>query len=225
MSNDLLNDVNIKKYKTKVQQMQQVPLEDITSASALDDLLIDNIDYNLTDAEKHGVNLIEVKTIGHMILRGDGADADFAKVVQEVLGVSLPGRLENVYSSKTGISWISPDEWLVQMPTVQIYNAESRLREQLNGHISIVNNSGGYVVLQLSGDKVLDLLKKCTPYNVEEENFPVGKVVSTIFAKTQAVIVRKNKQKWEIIIRRSFAEYVFSWLIDGGKEYGIKVNS
>ncbi len=59
--------------------------------------------------------------------------------------------------------------------------------------------------------------------DVHDRNFPVGKVVTTVFAKTQAVIRRTGDKNWELVVRRSFADYTWLWLQDACKEYGLVV--
>ena len=51
----------------------------------------------------------------------------------------------------------------------------------------------------------------------------VGKGVSTTLAKSTAVIRRVGEAQWELIIRRSFADYLYRWLLDASEEYGVFV--
>ncbi|MBD5804433.1 Sarcosine oxidase, gamma subunit family [Azoarcus sp. Aa7] len=64
---------------------------------------------------------------------------------------------------------------------------------------------------------------KCTPYDVHPRNFPVGKGVTSVFAKSSAVIRRVAEARWELVIRRSFADYLFSWILDAAEEFGVFV--
>ena len=116
-----------------------------------------------------------------------------------------------------------PDEWLVILPGNQAFEVERELRANMDGHYAIVNVSGGQTVLTLSGIDAVKVLKKSTPYDVHDCNFPVGKVVTTVFAKTQAVIRRTGEKNWELVVRRSFADYTWLWLQDACKEYGLVI--
>ncbi|MGB0447236.1 MAG: sarcosine oxidase subunit gamma family protein, partial [Pseudomonadales bacterium] len=53
--------------------------------------------------------------------------------------------------------------------------------------------------------------------------FPVGKVVQTTFAKTGATICKCNDGSFDLVIRRSFADYFFLWLKDASEDYGLAV--
>lgn len=172
-----------------------------------------------------GVMLREKAFLGHLVLRGGAIALDEA--VREVLGIALPARpntlgLDN--SGERSIQWLSPDEWLVIVPGGEEFALEGRLRKALGQvHYSIVNVSGGQTVLTLRGEKARDVLKKSTPYDVHPQAFPVGKGVSTVFAKASVVLRRPGEDVWELVIRRSFADYCYRWLLDAAAEYGVIV--
>ena len=109
------------------------------------------------------------------------------------------------------------------VPGSEAFSLEKQLREAMEGHYSIANVSGGQTVLVLAGKDAINVLKKSTGYDLHDSNFPEGKVVTTTFAKTQAVIRRTGPQKWELVVRRSFADYVWLWLQDASAEYGLVV--
>ena len=60
-----------------------------------------------------GVTLREKSLLGHLVLRGDAADANFAGGVHKALGLELPGALTLVANGDTSLQWLGPDEWLL----------------------------------------------------------------------------------------------------------------
>jgi sarcosine oxidase subunit gamma len=173
-----------------------------------------------------GVTLREKKLLGHLTLRGDGHDPAFAGGVHKALGLELPSALKVVYSGETSLQWLGPDEWLLIVPHGEELAAEQKLREALAGlHIAVVNVSGGQTLLSLTGDKVRELLMKSTSYDVHPNNFPVGKAIGTVFAKSQLVIRRADESTWELVIRRSFADYWWLWLQDASAEFGLEIKA
>ncbi|WXL26319.1 sarcosine oxidase subunit gamma family protein [Ectopseudomonas mendocina] len=173
-----------------------------------------------------GVTLREKKLLGHLVLRGDGKSAEFAGSVHQVLGLELPSALMLVSNGDTSLQWLAPDEWLLIVPGGSEYETELKLREALNGqHISVVNVSGGQTLVELSGPKVRDVLMKSTSYDVHPLNFPVGKAVGSNFAKSQLVIRRTGEDVWELVVRRSFADYIWLWLQDASAEYGLAIKA
>nr|WP_314874573.1 sarcosine oxidase subunit gamma family protein [uncultured Pseudomonas sp.] len=173
-----------------------------------------------------GVTLREKKLLGHLTLRGDGHDPAFASGVHKALGLELPVALTVVAKGDTSLQWVGPDEWLLIVPGGQEFEVEQQLREALAGlHIQVVNVSGGQTLLELQGANVRDVLMKSTSYDVHPNNFPVGKAVGTVFAKSQLVIRRTGEDTWELVIRRSFADYWWMWLQDASAEYGLSIHA
>ncbi|MGE6794120.1 sarcosine oxidase subunit gamma [Pseudomonas guineae] len=175
---------------------------------------------------KAGVTLREKKLLGHLTLRGDAKDSAFAGAVHQALGLELPSALMLVTAGDTSLQWLGPDEWLLVVPSGTEFAVEQKLRAALDGqHISIVNVSGGQTLLELSGPKVRDVLMKSSSYDVHPNNFPVGKAVGTVFAKSQLVIRHTGEDTWELVVRRSFADYVWLWLQDASAEYGLAIKA
>ncbi|MGH8434199.1 MAG: sarcosine oxidase subunit gamma [Pseudomonas sp.] len=173
-----------------------------------------------------GIQLREKKLLGHLCIRGDGHDAAFAGGVHKATGLELPGALGLVSQGDTSLQWMGPDEWLLIVPSGQELAAEQRLREALaEQHHQVVNVSGGQTILELSGPKVRELLMKSTSYDVHPRNFPVGKAVGTVFAKSQLVIRHTGEETWELLVRRSFSDYYWLWLQDASQEYGLAIKA
>ena len=173
-----------------------------------------------------GIQLRERKLLGHLTIRGDGHDAAFAGAIHKATGLELPGALTLVSSGESSLQWMGPDEWLLVVPGGTEFEAEKKLREALDGqHIQVVNVSGGQTILELTGSKVRELLMKSTSYDVHPKNFPVGKAVGTVFAKSQLVIRHTAEDTWELLIRRSFSDYFWLWLQDAAQEYGLAVKA
>lgn len=176
-------------------------------------------------ADQAGVALREKAFLGHLILRGGAIGLDEA--VREVLGISLPAKpsaLAHDESGERSIQWLSPDEWLVIVPGGEEFELENRLREQMgDAHFAIVNVSGGQTVIELSGPNAREVLMKSAIYDVHPSHFPVGKGVTTVFAKATVIIRRPSEDRWELVVRRSFADYCARWLVDASEEFGLSV--
>ncbi|BAL27064.1 sarcosine oxidase subunit gamma [Azoarcus sp. KH32C] len=179
-------------------------------------------------AKEAGVVVREHAFLGHLVLRGNAADAAFCGGVEQVLGLPLPqgmGLLSMDTERGVSIQWMSPDEWLVIVPAGREHETEMRLRTALTGHFAVMIVSGGQTVLELSGRAVREVLMKSMAYDVHPSQFPVGKGVSTTFAKASAIVRRVGEERWELVIRRSFADYLYRWVLDASEEFGVFVAS
>ena len=182
----------------------------------------------LADVDKSqisGVNpmLLNEVQCGHIVIRG--SENVLKDVLQSQLELALPTEPLTCYQNDAAcIRWISPDEWLVTVAEGETHSIEVKLRNAVEGHAAIVNVSGGQTLLQLAGEHAEEILMKSTRYDVHESNLTVGKVVTTTFAQTQVVLRRLNANSFELVVRRSFANYVFAWIRDAAAEFGLDIN-
>lgn len=152
-------------------------------------------------------------------LHGDGA-GQFRHAVANALELTLPDKpCTTARNEDTAIHWIAPDEWLVVAQSGD-EEIETRLREAAGPNVAITDVTGAYVLLNLTGTHARDALASATPYDLHPRNFPPGRCVQTTFAKTQALIAAKAGDAFEIIVRRSYADYAEAWLADAGANRG-----
>lgn len=204
--------------------MNQLPGADIVGQSPLHHAELDVLSKK--GVRKGGVHLRENKLQAHLTLRCNPNNTEQLAAVVRVLDVALPLQpLTSVEKGDVSIRWISPDEWLIIVPGEKAFEVETRFREEMEGHHSLVNSSGGSTILELSGDNVVDMLKKSTPIDLHPKEFPVGKVVSTVFAKSSAIIRRTGDKSFELVIRRSFADYIWLWIQDASREFGLVIEA
>lgn len=169
-----------------------------------------------------GVRLRELRFRGHIVLRGDPAETNLAEVVDQLIGLPLPTTpMALVGDGEPNVQWISPDEWLLVLPPGDTASMVATMRAALRGHVAVVDVSGGQTIVALSGADARSVLMKSTPYDVHPDAFPPGKGVVSVFAKTMITIRCRGEMRWELIVRRSYADYVWRWLLDAGGEYGV----
>ena len=165
------------------------------------------------------VSLSEAPLTGVLILRANDSMGALSEALKKSAGVTLPDTLASDESGDYCARWMTPDEWLLTCPNSEAFDLEQSLRAEVDGHIAIVNNTGGYSIMTLSGNDARNVLKKSTVYDVSSENFQPGKVVNTTLAKAQVTLRALTNDSFEIIVRRSFADYVWLWLQRAGREY------
>lgn len=180
------------------------------------------VPHTIADA---GIVMREDKLRGHLNLRGNPADQAFTETVAKVLGVALPLQANtSAEIDSTRIFWLAPDEWLLLVAAGTQDQVEADLRSALMGqHFAITDISSGQTLVNLAGAKLDELMMKSTVYDCHSSHFPVGKVVQTTFAKTGATICKCNDGSFDLVIRRSFADYFFLWLKDASEDYGLAV--
>ena len=213
---------------TKAAVMDQVPGPEVQGQSPLHHADLESLARagTVLGAAAGGIQLREHKLLGHLTLRLNPENTDQLAAAERVLGMALPLQpLTSVEKGSYSVRWMSPDEWLILVPGLEAFDVESKFRDEMGGHYSLVNSSGGSTVLELSGADVVELLKRCTPIDLHPTVFPVGKVVSTVFAKSSAIIRRTGEQRFELVIRRSFSDYIWLWLQEVSREFGLVVKA
>lgn len=178
-------------------------------------------------AEKSSVTIEVIPNLDSINLRGDPADSAFVSAVNQVLRQKIP--LEsNTFS--TGIStvyWLGPDEWLIVTPGGERPTMPALLEDALSGmHASLNVLSGGQVALRISGDNAAALLAKGCTLDLHPRSFATGQCAQTGLAKASILISKfDDVPTFEVFVRRSFAEYLASWLQHAGAGYGILFES
>ncbi|KAG1694645.1 Sarcosine oxidase subunit gamma [Nymphon striatum] len=156
---------------------------------------------------------LEEQSLGHLILRASDTNQSVDKAIKKVTKLDLPrNALSSASNESFSINWIAPDEWLILTKEKAEWEVESTLRKAMDGHYANCECTGGQTVLELSGERAETILKKSSTYDVHITNFPVGKVVTTVFAKSQVVLKRTGENHFQLIVRRSFSDYIWQWI-------------
>ena len=194
--------------------LQQSPLIDCKRISASN-----------SAPEEAGAVLGEQAFWGHINLRGDPNEPAFLQAVAEVLGSELPLTPNTVaISDKLTAFWLGPNEWLLLMPSEQQEPIIEQLRAALAGVFAAVTDiSSGQTVITLSGQCIRAVLAKGCTLDLHPQIFQVGQCAQTLVAKTGALLWPCDEAGINIIVRRSFADYLWTWLIDAADEYGFAV--
>ncbi len=154
-----------------------------------------------------------------IILRGE--KNTLADAVKKILDLPMPKPL-HYSANKKGVmlSWVSPDEWLLNLPLSKAAETMQALSKSLAGkHHALVDVSDYYVDIVLKGAASLPLISKGSPINVDERFLTVGQVVSTHYANASIVLTYLEKE-FEMQVRSSFASYLWEYLIVAAKEFG-----
>jgi sarcosine oxidase subunit gamma len=174
------------------------------------------------------VVLAEKPFLGHLNMRGDPAASGFSAAVRRVLGFDLPLDVNTVTAGRTlAVFWLGPDEWLILTPGGRESGVMHDLRAALHEQFAAVTDvSGGQTVIMLGGECARDVLAKGCSLDLHPRVFGPGQCAQTHLART-GVLIRQvgDAPTFELIVRRSFADYLWRWLQDASAEYGPAVTS
>ncbi len=170
------------------------------------------------------IKITEKPFWSHFILRGLLSDSAFTEAVKTILNVELPATANTVIE-KDGLSvlWMSPDQWLLLTDSEDMHAKVAMLSGALEDVFASINDvSGGQTIINIQGDKVLEVMNKGTTFDVHPSVFGSGQCAQTVFAKMNVLIYPKqedNHAEFDLIVRRSFADFLGRWLINACIEY------
>lgn len=154
---------------------------------------------------------------GYINLRGRPGHTGFIAGVLKVLGVEAPTDANTVIDAgENRVYWLGPDEWLVVTPAGQQERVKNELLNALDGVFSsVVDNSSGLTSIRVSGNNAAALIATDCPLDLHARAFKPGQCAQTRLARAGMVISPlADGAGFDLIIRRSFADYLLLWLQD-----------
>lgn len=172
-----------------------------------------------------GVTLRERAFRGYINLRGDSDDSAFLEATREVLGIDLPLEPNTVIEgARTTTIWLGPNEWYVVTPAGEEREVVARLEEVLAGrHFAVNDVTGYYTTIVLEGPSARAVLEKGCTLDLHPRAFTRGQCAQTLLAHAGMLVRPCGERAFELVVRRSLADYVFVWLEDAAEEYGLAV--
>ena len=169
------------------------------------------------EPEGNAPRIEEKAFLGYLNLRGRPAHTGFVAGVLKALGVEAPTEPNTVIDAgDKRVYWLGPDEWLIVTPAGQQQEIADQLRAALDGVFSsVVDNSSGLTMIRISGENAAALLATDCPLDLHPREFKPGQCAQTRIAKAGMTIAPlADGNGFEVIIRRSFADYLLRWLQD-----------
>ena len=167
-----------------------------------------------------GLTVKEISPIMKLNLRGK--NRDFLSIIGKNINMILP--LEANTSSSTDnytSMWLSPDEWLViSNNIIDEEDNNYEIEEQLFNKISrtnfgaITDVTDQFVLINLNGENVFDLLSAGCPFNFNDFKTKKGAVSQTLLSQIDIIMHHKELNNVNLFVRKSFAEHLMSWIND-----------
>ena len=156
-------------------------------------------------------------------LRGNQRDERFVSAVSAVLQQELPSAANTFSEGRQRIYWLGPNEWLISSDDESAATILTRLRVAL-GDIgaAVTDVTAGQACLRLRGQRATQVLAKGCTLDLYPGVFKVGDCAQTGLGKAAVLIALRNDEPlFEILVRRSYADYVLRWLCHAGREFGM----
>lgn len=139
--------------------------------------------------------------------------------LSRALGLALPERpATSALAGARAALWLGPDEWLV------IEEGEGDPAAALSGvkaFHSAVDVSHRDVGILVSGRGAEAALAAGCPRDLSAPAFPVGACARTVLGKAEVTVWRTAEEAFRVECRRSFGDYVFSFLAEAARDAAI----
>lgn len=177
---------------------------------------------NMSDS---ALQLQRVNDAGFINLRGSVDNKAFLAAIERVAGVALPLEANTFHGDVTRAYWLGPDEWMLQCRESDVANLQQALDETLRGQHTAVNDlTGGFVMYGLRGPGAAELLAAGCTLDLHPLVFTPGCCAQSGLAKATVLLARpENTDGFDVIVRRSFADYLWQWLARTGRDARIEV--
>ena len=191
--------------------------------------------FEAADAEA-GVAMGERPYRGLVNLRGPAGDKAFDSAVEKALGIALPSEPNTTAGTdELRVFWLGPNEWWVVTPGDGPAMAD-RLRTALAGQKAAVTDvSESRTCIHIRGARARDLLSKGCPLDLHPRMFSAGRCAQSLCAKAMVTLhqteddsgdgAKEGGPAYDVYVLNSFAEYLWLWLEDAAREYGLRITA
>ncbi len=153
-----------------------------------------------------------------------GKNRDFITKIGKELSI-IPPTEPNTSSGNENLNilWLSPDEWLLYSNNKIDLKNNNSLEDKLFNEISnvklgaVTNVTDHWIMINLKGEKVFDLLSSGCPFNFNNFKNSKGSVVQTLINHTDVIMHNKGINDLNLFVRRSFSAHLWSWINDSSR--------
>ena len=179
------------------------------------------LNYNSPIKENKNYSDLTIKEIEPVMkLNIRGKKREFFTNVEKILKMILPTKANtSTRSDKLTSIWLGPDEWMIFSNDIiekddNNYELENLLFSNIskNNFGSITDVTDQFVMINLEGKKIFELLSSGCPFNFNE--FKKGTSTQTILNHIDVIIHHKDNKNVNLFVRRSFSEHLWSWIND-----------
>jgi len=181
------------------------------------------LEINSPIKETHADNnfsMEEKKPVIKINLRGNVSNKDFISKVGKILGIILPVEVGGIgIKEEISIVCTGPNEWLIiSNNTIKKSNNDHELENILFENISkadlgaVTNVTDQFTIFSLRGSSIYEVLSKSSPFNFDTLSDNTS--AQTLLNNIDIIIVKKNNENVDLLVRRSFSEHLWDWIKD-----------
>lgn len=181
-------------------------------------------------ASDAGVHCRELQSISLVtVLARKGAVAEARELAKTNFRLTLPEKAARAGDAELCFVGLSPESWLASSETLPPTELMGQLSSCFGERASLVDQSSGYTVLRLTGERLRETLAKGVPLDLHPAVFPEGSAATTIIAHMGAILWRNpdfdGLPVFDIAAFRSHSGSFMNWLSSSAAEFGFSFGS
>lgn len=175
-----------------------------------------------TEIQFRGVTISELPIMEHFNIRFQPGETGLLDRIQTSLELTIPQE-SNTFVIHENIlcAWLGPDEWLVVSPPDKADRMAEGLKEVLTNQFATFTRLGSaQTIIRVSGENSIDFLSRGISIDLHPSEFSIGQCAQTVMAHSNVTVLNHTRDEplLDIIVRRSFADHLWRWLLDAGEE-------
>jgi sarcosine oxidase, subunit gamma len=191
--------------------------------SPLDRFALSPLDAASTDG---GLSLVELPGRMHLNIRLQSDNRSAANALKRATGMTLPKPGTYVVGEGMYLGWLSPDEFLLVADDEDTSSVMPALGQKLaKVHHALNDLSSGQTIVRISGGNAAQVLAKGCTLDLHGEVFAAPMCAQTRLAKTQIFLRAVAPEIFDVVVRRSFADYLWTWLTHAASDSAPEVGS
>lgn len=159
---------------------------------------------------------------GYFNLRIPPDETNIHQGLRDEFQLQLPETANTFTSSdQATCAWLGPDEWLLIIEEPDTVRIERTLNDLFRGQFATwTEQSSGLTALRFIGSNTIALLNRGIVFDLHPRNFKPGDCVQTVLARVGVTVLNRSDEqtKFDVVVRRSFADYLWQWLVAASNE-------
>lgn len=174
-----------------------------------------------------GVTIAVVDTLAEAtVIARKGKSAAASAAALKAFGAALPMRPSFIAAKTVTFFWAGPGQWCAQARNPATTGLEKDLETALGDTASVTDQTGGRVILRLTGPRVRDVLAKGVPIDLHASRFAPGDAAVTLAGHVGiGLALLDEAPTFELAVSRSWAQSLWRWLDASAAEYGYEVRT
>lgn len=158
------------------------------------------------------------------VASGKGKDLEVAAQLGSTAGAMIANAPSVVVGGDITVLGCGPAQWLVFSNSVAGRDAVSRLPEALEGLATVTDQSDAKVMVQVAGPRARDVLVKGCQVDLDQSVFGPGSGAATQIEHVACQVWQIDTvPTYGLLVNRSLAKSLWSWLATAAAEYGYEV--